>query len=128
MWSRLSPARSWMHSNFGPLLGEVAPLRDVDAMPLLLRVAVRASLSGMVAAVVLLGHMPSTQPAFNVVLSACLVVYLLARGEELVAALLDYLTSRTILWRWAFVAMVGRWACDPVADVRFDGQCLAITL
>jgi len=72
-------------------------------LPWSLKVALKGSLIGVVASVVLLGYITETQLAFYALISVSLVVYLLARGEELVGALLDYLTSGRVLWRWAFV-------------------------
>ncbi|MFH1864648.1 MAG: O-antigen ligase family protein [Candidatus Eisenbacteria bacterium] len=77
---------------------------DFESLPRPLQVALRASLSGVVVSVVLLGYLSRTQLAFYVLISISLVVYLLARGEELVGACLDYLTSSRVLWRWGFVA------------------------
>ncbi len=76
---------------------------EFESLPWSLKVALKGSLTGVVASVVLLGYITETQLAFYALISVSLVVYLLARGEELVGALLDYLTSGRILWRWAFV-------------------------
>ena len=76
---------------------------DFESLPGSLRFALKASLTGVVAGIVLLGHITETQLAFYVIMGVSLVVYLMARGEELAASLIDYLTSRRVLWRWAFV-------------------------
>jgi O-antigen ligase len=76
---------------------------EFESLPWSLKVALKGSLTGVVASVVLLGYITETQLAFYALIGVSLVVYLLARGEELVGALLDYLTSGRILWRWAFV-------------------------
>ncbi len=76
---------------------------EFESLPWSLKVALKGSLTGVVASVVLLGYITETQLAFYALINVSLVVYLLARGEELVRALLDYLTSGRILWRWAFV-------------------------
>ena len=78
--------------------------RDFESQPCSLRVALKASTAGVVASVVLLGYTAETQLAFYALIGVSLAVYLLARGEELVGAFLDYLTSSRVLWRWAFVA------------------------
>jgi O-antigen ligase len=67
-----------------------------------LRVALVGSLVGIVASIVLLGHITETIPHFYAVMFVCIVTYILARGEGLFDTLLDYLTSRRMLWRWAF--------------------------
>jgi O-antigen ligase len=64
---------------------------------------IRGSLAGIVACVVLLGYTPRTQPAFYSLLVIFVVVYVVARGEELFGALLDYLASRTLRWKWMFI-------------------------
>jgi O-antigen ligase len=76
---------------------------EFESLPRSLRVALKGSLVGVVASVVLLGYTTETQLAFYALIGVSLVVYLLARGEELVGSLLDYLTSGRVLWRWAFV-------------------------
>ncbi len=76
---------------------------EFESLPRSLKVALKGSLTGVVASVVLLGYIRETQFAFYALISVSLVVYLLARGEELVGALLDYLTSGRVLWRWAFI-------------------------
>ncbi len=76
---------------------------DFGSLPRLLRVALKASTAGVVASVVLLGYITETQLAFYALIGASLTVYVLARGERLAGALLGYLTSGKILWRWAFV-------------------------
>jgi O-antigen ligase len=76
---------------------------DIASLPASLRFALRASLTGVSASVVLFGYITETSMAFYAVMSLSLVVYLLARGEELAAALVDYLTSKHVFWRWAFV-------------------------
>ncbi len=84
-------------------LTSTAVQHEFESLPWSLKVALKGSLIGVVASVVLLGYTTETQPAFYALIGVSLVVYLLARGEELVGALLDYLTSGRILWRWAFV-------------------------
>jgi starch synthase (maltosyl-transferring) len=84
-------------------LTSTAVQHEFASLPWCLRVALKGSLLGMVASVVLLGYITETQIAFYALISVSLVVYLLARGEELVGAFLDYLTSGKVLWRWAFV-------------------------
>lgn len=76
---------------------------EFESLPWSLKVALKGSLAGVVASVVLLGYITETLLAFYALIGVSLVVYLLARGEELVGALLDYLTSGRVLWRWAFV-------------------------
>jgi O-antigen ligase len=76
---------------------------DFESLPRLLRFALKASVAGVVSSVVLLGHITETQPAFYAIMGASLLVYLMARGEELATSLIDYLTSKRVLWRWAFV-------------------------
>jgi O-antigen ligase len=65
--------------------------------------ALRVSIAGITASVVVLGHTGETLVAFYAVLAPSLSVYLLARGERLLDSLFDYLTSRAIAWRWGFV-------------------------
>jgi O-antigen ligase len=55
------------------------------------------------ASVVLFGYITETSLIFYALMGLSLVVYLLARGEELAATLVDYLTSRHVFWRWMFV-------------------------
>ncbi|MCK5596386.1 MAG: hypothetical protein KAJ04_02965, partial [Candidatus Eisenbacteria sp.] len=84
-------------------LKPTAVQHEFESLPWSLKVALKGSLTGVVASVVLLGYVTETQLAFYALIGVSLAVYLLARGEELVGALLDYLTSGKILWRWAFV-------------------------
>jgi O-antigen ligase len=60
------------------------------------------ALIGVVFSVILLGHTTETSPYFHVLISVSLIAYVLARGEDLLETLLEYLTSRIMLWRWAF--------------------------
>jgi O-antigen ligase len=76
---------------------------EFESLPWSLKVALKGSVTGVVASVVLLGYTTETLTAFYALIGVSLVVYVLARGEELVGALLDYLTSGRVLWRWAFV-------------------------
>jgi O-antigen ligase len=69
-----------------------------------LRLWIDASLGGVILSVVLLGHITETQPFFYAVMGMSLVVYLMARGEALVATVIQYLTSPATAWRWAFFA------------------------
>lgn len=71
--------------------------------PLVLDVAVRASVAGMVFSVVTLGHVAETLPLFYAVMGLSLLLYVLARGEELLRSAFDYLTSGLVIWRWAFL-------------------------
>jgi len=84
-------------------LKPTAVQHEFESLPRSLKVALKGSLIGVVASVVLLGYLTRTQLAFYVLIGVSLVVYLLARGEELVGAFLDYLTSGKVFWRWAFV-------------------------
>jgi len=84
-------------------LKPTAVQHEFESLPWSLRVALKGSLVGVVASVVLLGYRTETQLAFYALIGVSLAVYLLARGEELVGALLDYLTSGRVRWRWAFV-------------------------
>jgi O-antigen ligase len=65
--------------------------------------ALRASVVGMVVSVVALGHVTETLPFFYAVMLASLTIYVLARGPEIFRSVFDYLTSRLVLWRWAFL-------------------------
>ncbi len=76
---------------------------EFESLPRSLKVALKGSVTGVVASVVLLGYTTETMTVFYALISVSLVVYVLARGEELVGAFLDYLTSGRVLWRWAFV-------------------------
>lgn len=76
---------------------------DFESLPPFLKAALKASTAGVVASVVLLGYIVETQLAFYALMGVSLVVYMLARGEKLFGALLDYLTSGKIAWRWAFI-------------------------
>jgi O-antigen ligase len=76
---------------------------DFASLPRSLRFFLKASVAGVTASVVLFGYISETQVAFYALISLSLAVYLLARGEELAASLIDYLTSRRVFWRWAFV-------------------------
>ena len=76
---------------------------EFESLPRSLKVALKGSVTGVVASVVLLGYTTETLTAFYALIGVSLVVYVLARGEELVGALLDYLTSGRVLWRWAFI-------------------------
>ena len=87
----------------GAWLRSTAVQHEFESLPRSLRVALKGSLAGVVASVVLLGYTTETLTAFYALISVSLVVYVLARGEELVGACLDYLTSGRVLWRWAFV-------------------------
>ncbi|MBN2564226.1 MAG: O-antigen ligase family protein [Candidatus Eisenbacteria bacterium] len=69
----------------------------------LLDLATRAAVVGMAISVVALGHVTSTLPLFYALMGASLTVYLLARGPEILRSFVDYLTSRLVLWRWAFL-------------------------
>lgn len=82
----------------------VAVERDFESLPPFMKIALKASTAGVVASVVLLGHITETQLAFYALIGVSLTVYLLTRGERLVEAFLGYLTSDKIFWRWAFVA------------------------
>ena len=77
---------------------------DFASLPGSLRFVLKTSLAGVVISVVLLGYISETQMAFYALIGLSLIVYLLARGEELAVSILDYLTSRRVFWRWAFVA------------------------
>jgi O-antigen ligase len=74
------------------------------ARPNLLWIVTRGSFTGIVGCVVLLGYTPRTQPYFYNLLAVFSIIYVLARGENLFRSLLAYLTSRTLMWRWAFLA------------------------
>jgi len=100
-WTR--PLRSRFVTLADAWLTSTAVQHEFESLPWSLKVALKGSLTGVVASVVLLGYITETQLAFYALISVSLVVYLLARGEELVGALLDYLTSGRVLWRWAFV-------------------------
>lgn len=63
----------------------------------------RVGLAGTVAAVVLLGYVPSTLRLFYVVLAGSVGLYIAARGEGLLHSLLTYLHSGLLRWRWAFL-------------------------
>jgi O-antigen ligase len=76
---------------------------DFASLPRSLRFFLKASVAGVTTSVVLLGYITETQVAFYALISLSLAVYLLARGEELAASLIDYLTSKRVFWRWAFV-------------------------
>ena len=69
-----------------------------------LAATLRISLTGIVASVVLLGYTTTTQPYFYALIGASLVLYVIARGEVLISVVVQYLTSRSVAWRWAFVA------------------------
>ncbi len=100
-WTR--PLRSRFVTLADAWLTSTAVQHEFESLPWSLKVALKGSLTGVVASVVLLGYITETQLAFYALISVSLVVYVLARGEELVGALLDYLTSGRVLWRWAFV-------------------------
>lgn len=70
---------------------------------MLLSMATRAALAGVVGSVVLFGFTPETQPLFYAVMSLSILVYLLARGEAIVGSIARYLSSPTLVWRWAFL-------------------------
>jgi len=87
---------------------------------------VRASLGGVILSIVLLGHITETQPYFYAVMGLSLIVYVLVRGESLFSAVLQYLTSPTAAWRWAFFV----WATLSLLWTARGGLALdrAITL
>ena len=100
-WTRLVRSRCAALADAWPK--PTAVQHEFESLRWSLRVALKGSLTGVVASVVLLGYTTETLTAFYALISVSLVVYLLARGEELVGAFLDYLASGRVLWRWAFV-------------------------
>lgn len=65
---------------------------------------VAAAVLGVVVSIVLLGYVTETQPHFYSLMVLSLVLYVVARGEELAGVVLQYVTSPLVAWRWAFVA------------------------
>lgn len=65
--------------------------------------AVRTSLAGITGSVVLFGFTPETRTLFYVTLASSLLLYVFARGAPLVRSVGEYLSSRTLAWRWAFL-------------------------
>jgi len=98
-----------LHGRYESLLEGAAGVLDAAArarqtgLARPLHTWVLLSLFGIVLSVVLLGHIAETQPYFYAVMGLSLVVYALVRGESLASALVQYLTSPTVVWRWAFV-------------------------
>jgi len=68
-----------------------------------LRFAVKASVTGIVASVSLFGFMAETQPQLYVLIGTSVLVYLLARGERVAAAVASYMTAASMFLRWAFL-------------------------
>lgn len=64
---------------------------------------IRASLIGTVASVMLLGHTTRTLPFLYASLSLFVIVYFAAQWDRAAQSLAHYVTSRTLMWRWAFV-------------------------
>ena len=71
----------------------------------LLHFVTRASLAGLVGAVALLSYETENLRYFYPVVWVCVTVYALARGEHMFHALLAYLTSPIMRWRWAFLVL-----------------------
>ena len=80
-----------------------AAITSSTTSPRLLDVAIRASLIGIVTSIATLGYIPATQPHFYTLMLISLAVYTMARGEELLDAVVQYVTSPAAAWRWAFV-------------------------
>lgn len=68
-----------------------------------LRALERLCVVGVVASVVLLGHVASTRALFYAVMAVSLAGYLVLRGEGMLDAVLRYLASHAMLLRWAFL-------------------------
>lgn len=66
-------------------------------------VIVRTSLAGILASVVLLGHIESFVLPFYAVLLVSVLGYLFARGSDSFATMVRYFASPILRWRWAFV-------------------------
>jgi len=71
----------------------------------LLFFVIRASLAGLVGAVAFLSYETEKLQYFYPVVWVCLAAYVMARGEHILHALLAYLTSPIMRWRWAFLLL-----------------------
>ena len=91
-----------------------------------LRVTLATAASGIVASVVLLGYVPETQTLFYGLMGAFLAAYAVARGGAIVRVGAAYVTSRTAVWRWLFLA----WAVLSLLWVGRSGTSFdrAVTL
>jgi hypothetical protein len=92
----------------------------------LLPFALKVSIVGIIAGVVLLGYVPATRPHMYAVVGLCLVLYLLARGSALLRAIASYAAADVLLLRWAFVL----WALASLFWVGRGGEAAerAVTL
>jgi len=78
-------------------------IADVEARERTLEATARIGVSGLVAAVAVLGHSPGTLQHFYLLMAVSAGLYVLARGERLFLSALRYLTSPLLRWRWAFL-------------------------
>ena len=83
--------------------GEITASGEAASRGRVLETMEKVGLAGTVAAVVLLGYMPSTLRIFYVVLAGSAGLYIAARGEGLLHSLLTYFHSGLLRWRWAFL-------------------------
>ncbi|MFH1690024.1 MAG: O-antigen ligase family protein [Candidatus Eisenbacteria bacterium] len=70
-------------------------------------IVTRASLAGIVAALVVFGRTPDTLPQMYVSLAVLVALYLLGRGAAILDSLVSYATSPLMRVRWLFLLWAG---------------------